>query len=72
MISIFFSQLLLINALLEEIELHLRRCGALPGCKVDVDVDEHHDAGRQVERAEGGVEDVARLLAQLKGSQIVM
>ena len=38
----------------------------LPGCKVDVDVDEDHDAGGDVERAQGGVQNITRLGAQLK------
>lgn len=33
---------------------------------VDPDVDEHHDAGGDVEGAQGGVEDVAELLAELE------
>ena len=43
-----------------------------PGGKVDVDVDEDHDAGGDVERSQGGVENVAGLLTQLKQHRIKM
>lgn len=40
--------------------------GARLGREVDADVHEHHDAGGDVEGAEGGVQDVAELLAELE------
>lgn len=45
--------------------LHDSSC-SLAGREVDLDVDEDHDAARDVERPEGGVHDVADILAQLK------
>ena len=37
----------------------------IPGCEVYLDVDEHHDAGRDVEGAEGGVQHIAHLFTHL-------
>ena len=46
--------------------LELMTAHTRPGGKVDVDVDEDHDAGGDVEWSEGWVQDISRLLAQLK------
>ena len=39
---------------------------ALSGSEVDFDVDEDHDGGGDIERAEGGIHHVAQVLAQLE------
>ena len=39
---------------------------SVPGCEVDFDVDEDHDAAGDVEGPKGGVQDVADVFAQLK------
>ena len=40
--------------------------GPLPGCVVDLDVDEDHDAAGDVEGPEGAVHHVAAVVAQLQ------
>ena len=40
--------------------------GPLPGCVVDLDVDEDHDAAGDVEGPEGAVHHVSAVVAQLQ------
>ena len=43
--------------------------GPLPGCVVDLDVDEDHDAAGDVEGTEGAVHHVSTVVAQLQNKK---
>ena len=42
----------------------------LPGCIVDLDVDEDHDAAGDVEGAESAVHHITKVLAQLQDKKV--